>query len=398
MPCVSSVRLAAIAVRLAAPALASAILCGAAEAQTDTSSRTGPVTGWQPLKVVDPDTRIPAAGRADMVRQAEAVLAAIQATPAARSPGVEIVPEFRTQFEESGPHSATLMLSVYPPLPNQVDDHGRPRRAIANNIEVTFNDLDALCSQGCREAFLEPQVAGRVAGLKVYEQVSGGVQVLFLSARTAQTYLPVTQEQMVRNRLRELEEPLKKSEAEARARRAEPPALQAWLRERAQRVKEHEALIAMIKSSGGSAREIAEARANFQQVEKETEAMLREQEKEAPALHADENRMLADTRNEIIAPIERRLAGMSAAERTAQAYGGCSEPDETTGLCQSGAEGARRYVSLNPAFYDQTLPRSALQVAAVLLWSPPKAGTPVGVFVERVWETTDWNKVQALLR
>ncbi len=384
----------------AAIVLASAVLlCGAAAAQKADSSQAGPVTGWQALKVVDPDTRIPAAGRSDTLRQAEAMLAVIKAGAAAQSPAVEIRPEFGTQFEESGPHGATLFLRLYPPLPNQRDDRGRPRRAIENIIELIGNDLDALCSQGCREAFLEPPIVGRIAGLKVYEQVSGdGMQVLFLSARTAPPYVPVTQEEMVRNRLREFEEPLKKSETEARVRRTEPPALQTWLSERPQRRKDHETLIALLKSAGQSAREIAEARANFERTEKETEAMLREQEKEAPGLRADEDRMLAGTRSEIIAPIERRLAGMSAAERSAPAYGGCSEPDETTGLCPPGADGSRRYVKLNPTFYDKTLGRFALQVATIQLWVPLEAETPVGRFVKAVWETTDWDKVQALLR
>jgi hypothetical protein len=305
--------------RVAGIFMSAALLATVLAARSASPQQPSPVTGWQPLRPVVGDPRIPASAWADARRQAEAVIAVLKAVPVGQRLDLEIRPELRMQWEESGPYSATLTLQLYPSTPNAVDQVGRPRRAIENAIERSANTSNVLCSGSCSSPFREPQAAPPLAGFGVYRVVRNEEhQVLILAVRKAPFYLPVMQEEMVQARVRDFRGRLDKFDAEVRARRAAPSKLGAWLRERPQRRKEQEALLLSLRAQGFTPEKINQMRADFEQGEKETEAMLRELEKEEPGLQSQENESLAQAR-EIVAPMESRLAGMSPAERSAPA-------------------------------------------------------------------------------
>jgi hypothetical protein len=101
---------------------------------------------------------------------------------------------------------------------------------------------------------------------------------------------------------------------------------------------------------------------------------------------------------ELATALEERLAAMSPAERSAQAWGGCVNDDQTTHLCTPQDEGARPYVRYNPSFFDRTAPKTAFQLVSVHWSRPPNRNTPVGRCIMSLWESVDWTAVQALLR
>jgi hypothetical protein len=92
--------------------------------------------------------------------------------------------------------------------------------------------------------------------------------------------------------------------------------------------------------------------------------------------------------------IEARLAALSPAERSAQAYWGGQGADEWY-LNRPGAPGARPLVALNPDFYDRSAPPTALQAVAIFAHADGDKG--LQLFARRVVESLDYARLAAVL-
>ena len=241
----------------------------------------------------------------------------------------------------------------------------------ANDISTVFNKLERwqLDEQGL--TFLEPREIRKVAG---FPQYSTGVVVL--KRNPSPIWVPVSREWALQRELAQRRKNLDSIAESAKAADAYDPTaiLEKWLGERPERQQEMEKSYAEMKQSN---REYAEKiRVSFFDTEKQVEKALRytaEHEKAAPSGY---NELLAAERSneeKCIRYLEDKLARLSPAERAAPAYISLSvsnrkQPSPDSGcscIVDADFPDARRLVTENPDYYDQTLPPSAIQLILV---------------------------------
>jgi hypothetical protein len=115
--------------------------------------------------------------------------------------------------------------------------------------------------------------------------------------------------------------------------------------------------------------------------------------------------MSADSR---VQSLRAELARLSPVERASPAWYAKPEGKTDSGLVAPGAPNARQLASTNPAYFDSSLPRSAIQLISVDVKWPTKmqvdwahAGESSDPAVRGVHEflaTADWKRVAALIR
>jgi len=241
----------------------------------------------------------------------------------------------------------------------------------ANDISTVFNKLERWQLDERGLTYLEPPEIRKVAGFPQY-----GTGFVVLKRNPRPIWVPVSREWALQRELAQRRKNLESLDESANDAGAYDPAaiLEKWLAERPERRREmEESYKEMKQSNPGYAEKI---RANFFDTEKRVEESMRDTAKRQKAAPPRQNARLAaerSTEERCIRHLEGELARLSPAERAAPAYISLSIPNmkkssperDCSYIVDADFPDARRLVTENPDYYDQTLSPSAIQVILV---------------------------------
>lgn len=254
----------------------------------------------------------------------------------------------------------------------------------ANRLSVVFTGLQQWHSDAAGEMYWEPREVRRIGG---YPQYSNGVIVV--TNRPQPLWTPVPRERLLRWELDAQRAALQTAIDVARDIASYDPQaiLDAWLRDRPKRQRANDDLYEMTKKRDPKLAE--EVRARTAKVEQETEQALRgnigRHAQQQPFLQRQGDQSRQQTES-CVRYLEDELKRLSSAERAAPGYvsvaGGKRAPVSTCSAVVDGdVPGARRIVEQNWAFFDRSLPRTAVQ--AILI--------DFGNFESNAWDRTSWR-------
>lgn len=227
------------------------------------------------------------------------------------------------------------------------------------------------------EMFLEPKVTRRVAGFPVYED-----HVLMVTNSARPLLVPVSVERVLKAQAMDLRKMISSSREEESVQESGSGSAAM-----AGAIKQLEALYEQMRETDPKG--AAELKTNIEKMRKTTPAVRDVERRSADTLGA-----LADRHSERLRRLEAHLASLSSAERAAQAYMGGKSRDEWE-LGRAGDEGAYPLVSLNPAFFDRSAPRGAIQLLALI----PRSGSDEAL-TKLGWElleSLDYDALRALM-
>jgi len=272
----------------------------------------------------------------------------------------------------------------------------------ANRLSVVFSGLDEWHSDAEGPMYWEPQEMRRVGG---YPQYRNGVVVVTNTSRPL--WAPVPRERLLRWELDTQRTALEKTIQVAQESASYDPQaiLDTWLRERPERQRANDELYEITKKRDPKLAE--EIRAKVAKAEQETEQALRgnvaRSARQLPSLERQEDgaRRRIET---CVRYLEDELKRLSPAERAAPGYvsvtGSTRAPNCST-VVNADSPDARRIVEQNWAFFDRSLPRTAVQAILIDFGnfeanSFDRTGWRRGVY-ERLRDRMDYQALAAML-
>jgi hypothetical protein len=227
-------------------------------------------------------------------------------------------------------------------------------------------DLPIWVDEKGNRFLIEPRRLSDVDGCPLYEDINGNRQFLVVTKISRPLFLPLSREVYLHSMIRWWERQLKSSEDAMKTMAAGPAAelYRKWMAEGKERARVRQQATESLKKSNPEKAEAMLRRmeateqqvtANFRRdMEKEQSNRAQGGGKDAILLRAEKD--LAAVRD-VLSQLQRKLAGMTPAERLAQARYMQDRPWESI----DSPNGAPLVV-INPDFMDRSLPRSAIQV------------------------------------
>lgn len=259
-------------------------------------------------------------------------------------------------------------------------------------VAISINDVHALFpgsrldNMSTASYILPHRVSG---GGQLVEYVDSYNRYLVFTRPGADLLLPLTTEQYLRERIRQVE--TAHAAVVAASTDEMIPDLERWKRvEKPQMEREFEAMMREMQGQVSDA-ELRQMRQNFEQVLAGTERTLRATTARAPL--ADSLRQsAANTSNAELDRLRSRLNGLDAAGRAAPACMAVDRPLDL-GPCQEN----NRLVRVNPDYYDAGASRAAVQLLVVSsplhVYERPAHST----LRRQMYETLDRAALQAVL-
>ncbi len=238
----------------------------------------------------------------------------------------------------------------------------------ANRLSVVFSGGQQWHSDAAGEMYWEPREMRRVGR---HPQYDNGVVVVTDTSRPL--WRPVPRERLLQWELDTQRAGLEKVIDVARASASYDPQaiLDAWLRDRQKRQRSTDELYEMTKKRDPKLAE--EIRGRAAKAEEATEHALREnvvrQAQQRPFLQRQGDRRREESET-CVRYLENELKRLSPAERAAAGYVSVTgSPHASAPTCSSVVDadfpGARRIVEQNWAFFDRSLPRTAVQAILI---------------------------------
>lgn len=226
-------------------------------------------------------------------------------------------------------------------------------------FSIHVNDPEAILGQGSYSVdaearfTIEPRTLGQVNGFPVFDG-----HFVVVSSRREPVFVPVSQQRYLTRLIEKARKELTETSARLNETPEDPAVKQREIASRQSALKaardEQEKRWAVMQSKWPD--RVAAERAKFDEKEKKALAEIEELKTSSP-------------RQRYLLPFEARLKGLEAelaalspAEKTAPAYFPRNpNKDRASGLAAPGADGTR-IVTINPALFDATKPKSAIQL------------------------------------
>jgi hypothetical protein len=255
------------------------------------------------------------------------------------------------------PATASMSVVMHPFLRNiktgVISQAGLKFDGVSIDVEVNQARVDWRPYDAQAHLLIEPTVTGHVAGYPVYEH-----RYLVVTKIPRPLYIPLSQEEYIRGRIASQRTSL----GDTKAAIAKGSPLQQWLANRKANTDafmQGNAIVAQTDPAKAK-----QQREDYLRGMDETERMLRSQESANTGALADASNGSSRT----IRALEAELAGLSPGERAAPAYlpTGRNSSTRASGLA-SRPDGSNTQMLIvpNPQFFDQTLPRTAIQVITI---------------------------------
>jgi|GEM_PF-6880257 len=246
-----------------------------------------------------------------------------------------------------------------------------PTEETANTLDIEINNLetaagtrlfpDNLLDSRGRQLLVPLQPEGSLDGITVYKDHSKGLATLIFSRGNRPWSVPLSRREYLLAQIRRMDGEIAAMPAATSSPAADN--LRKWRQEQPKRRADSQKLYREMKRQNPALAETI--RDGHRKMEAEMEQMyLREADKESASGGAPEG--LQSMLGRRLAEHRRVLAAMPAGEQAAQAVYLRNEDPYGVDLAPLGQTGyGRPLVVINPAYFDKSLPRSAMQIITV---------------------------------
>jgi hypothetical protein len=290
-----------------------------------------------------------------------------------------------------------------------LDFKGKAVPIIASDIETNFsiNDLEEALghyqsfdqdSQGRRIAIL-PDLIGNVNGAALFRIPGHMTERIIITRNNKPWWLPVSKEEFLKIRIRDLEKEIAKLSRVSRTPSAD--VYQKWLKERPQREKDSlETYKQLKKNNPALADKIREQ--NLKLEADMTERFRQECEREA---EKGPSQVKLTGYDSLLKQYRETLESMSHEDRSTPAYYKRNAPPLELELAPAGSPNTSPLVVINKDYFDKSLPRTAIQIIAVIIsaswvvdpnWINSCEGQHPAILLKyEVSTKTDWGAIRS---